>query len=76
MVSYTDCSYKQLKKIADKLGFKSFQGRKHCKIKNSDGVFITMIPRHSKINKETAKGIINDFSQKGNIPKKEIEKLL
>jgi hypothetical protein len=35
-----------------------------------------MIPRHSKIKKETAKGIINDFSQKGNIPKKEIEKLL
>lgn len=74
MVSYADCSYKQLKKAAEKLGFVNFEGKRHCKIKDKDDNFITIIPRHNKIKKETAKGIVSDFQKRGNASLEEIER--
>jgi len=40
-------------------------GRKHCKIKNIEGKFITMIPRHNCLSKDTVKGILKRFNEFG-----------
>ena len=71
-MAFTDCSYKYLKKKAQKLGFFVFESKKHCKIKDSSNNFITMIPRQNRLKRETAKGIVEAFSEKGKISKEEI----
>jgi hypothetical protein len=76
MESYTNCSYKKLRKVAQKLGFFVFEGKKHCKIKDENNKFITMIPRHNEIKRETAKGIVEDFIKKGKTPKEKIDKMI
>lgn len=64
-VKTADCSCDKLLTIAKKLGFVNAGGRKHCKIKSVDGQFITLIPRHSRLAKPTAKGILERFNQFG-----------
>ncbi len=64
-VKITDCSCDDLLKIAKKCGFVDAGGKKHCKIKSIDGQFITMIPRHKCLSKDTAKGILKRFNQFG-----------
>lgn len=76
MVSYANCSHKYLKKIAQKLGFFVFESKKHCKVKDKNNKFITMIPRQNKVKRETARGIIKDFIEKGEIPKEKIDKII
>ena len=61
----SDCSCNKLLTIAQKCGFVNVGGRKHCKIKSTDGQFITLIPRHNRLSKETAKGILERFNQFG-----------
>jgi len=60
-VKCTDCSYEKLLTIAGKCGFVNVSGKKHCKIENIDGQFVTMIPRNACINKFTVKGILKRF---------------
>ncbi len=75
-MAFTDCSYKYLKKKAQKLGFNVFEGKKHCKVKDSNDNFITMIPRQNRLKRETVKGIVEAFSEKGMISKEEINKII
>ena len=57
-VRVADCSYEILVRIARRCGFTIIEARKHCKIKTSDGRFVTTIPRHNRLKRETAKGIV------------------
>lgn len=58
-VKIADCSYDTLARLAVQCGFEIVEGRKHCKVKNAEGRFITTIPRHNRLKRETARGIIN-----------------
>ena len=51
--------------IAKKCGFIVKEGRKHCKVETSDGKFITMIPRHNPVKRETAKSVVASMNQCG-----------
>jgi len=60
-VKTVDCSCDDLLKIARKCGFTDGGGKKHYKIETFDGKFITTIPRHNCLDKDTAKGILKRF---------------
>ncbi|MFH1822509.1 MAG: hypothetical protein ABH830_02295 [Patescibacteria group bacterium] len=64
-VKITDCSGEKLLAIALKCGFVDGKGKKHYKVKNKAGQFITTIPRGKKIKKETARGIIKRLNEFG-----------
>jgi len=64
-ISLTDCNCKELINLCEKCGFIVFHGRQHEKIKDKNGKFITTIPRHSKIKRETARGIIKQLKNSG-----------
>ena len=55
----------ELLKVATKCGFFIFRGGKHDKVKTSNGEFITTIPRHNHIKRETAKAIIEKMIEFG-----------
>ena len=57
-VNPANTSHDELRKIAKNSGFIFFEGGRHTKVKAKNGDFITEIPRHSPLNKWTAKGII------------------
>lgn len=59
------CSWERLSRLAIKCGFFIFEGKKHTKVKNQKEEFITTIPRHSRLKKETAKGIIKALIRAG-----------
>lgn len=58
-VKTADCSYGMLVRLALQCGFEIVEGRKHCKVKTAEEKFITTIPRHNRLKRETARGIIN-----------------
>ena len=62
-VKISDHSYGELIKIARRCGFEIKQGKKHCKIVTKDDIFVTMVPRHNTIKRETAKGIAKRFKE-------------
>ncbi|MDP2741748.1 MAG: hypothetical protein Q8O66_03640 [bacterium] len=64
-VKTTDCSCDDLLRVAKKCGFINAGGKKHCKIKSIDDQFITMIPRHKCLSKDTVRGILKRFNQFG-----------
>ncbi len=64
-VNIGSVSYEELKKIAEKSGFAVFQGAKHAKVKSATGGFVTLIPRHTKINSITAKRIVEAMNACG-----------
>ena len=67
-VKVADCSQEKLIRIAIRCGFKVVGGKKHCKIKTQNGdEFITEIPRKSRIKRETARGIVEDFNRFGGL---------
>jgi hypothetical protein len=57
-IKTTDCSCKDLIRTAERCGFLVQQGKKHVKVKTAEGKFVTMIPRHSLIKRETAKKVL------------------
>ncbi|MFA5755351.1 MAG: type II toxin-antitoxin system HicA family toxin [Candidatus Paceibacterota bacterium] len=61
----TDCSCKDILSIANKSGFLVQEGAKHSKIKNEEGNTITIVPRHNKLDRGTAKGILNRLKEFG-----------
>ena len=66
-VKIADCSYEQLTRVAKRCGFVIKEARKHCKVKTSTDKFITTIPRHQRLKRETARGIaekLNEFGGK------------
>ena len=64
-IKVTDCSYDILMRIATQCGFNIIEGRKHCKVKTAEGRFITTIPRHNRLKRETAKGIVEALNSSG-----------
>lgn len=60
-ISPAGCSWKQFVNLAGKCGFIIFEGGSHTKIKTTLGRFITTIPRHNVIDKDTAKGILKKY---------------
>lgn len=64
-VNTKDVGCEDLLIIAKRLGFKVKQGRKHCKIETSEGKFVTEIPRHNPVKRETARGILEAMSEFG-----------
>lgn len=64
-IKTTDCSYDMLVRAAKRYGFVIVGGRKHCKVKTADGRFVTLIPRHSRLKRETARGIVVAFNAFG-----------
>jgi hypothetical protein len=52
-------------KIAKKCGFEFFEGKKHTKIKTKSGEFVTEVPRHTVLDKHTAKGIVEAMISHG-----------
>ena len=64
-VKIADCSYEEMVRIAQRCGFIIFEGRKHCKVKDHDGKFITTIPRHSRLKRETTRGIAEALNAAG-----------
>ena len=57
-VNTKDASCDELKRIARKCGFVVKESKKHCKVETADGRFVTTIPRHNPLKRETAKGIV------------------
>lgn len=57
-VNTKDATYDELVNLAKKSGFTIFHGKRHDKVKTADGKTVTTIPRHNKIKRETAKGIV------------------
>jgi hypothetical protein len=64
-VKIADCSCDTLVRIALQCGFSIIEGRKHCKIKTTEGRFVTTIPRHNRLKRETARGIVEALNSFG-----------
>jgi hypothetical protein len=64
-ISFTDYSNKKLKRIAIKCGFFIYEGKKHTKVKDSQGNLITIIPRGSRLKREIIRSILEAFREAG-----------
>jgi len=64
-VNTADASYKQLKRVAEKCGFRTVQRRRHCRVETQQGEWITDIPRHNRVKRPTAKGIVGRYKEFG-----------
>jgi len=60
-----NCSNSDIIKTCIKCGFSIHNGGKHDKIKTRDGKFITVVPRHNQIKRETARGIFTALQEAG-----------
>lgn len=65
-MSITDYSWKKLVNLAHKYGFLTVEGKKHTKVKDKSGRFITTIPRHNLLKREVIKSILQSFRQAKN----------
>jgi len=64
-ISASDCSSDELIRTAKKCGFVVKSGKKHYKVEDMNGRFVTTIPRHSRLKRELVKGVIEKFNQFG-----------
>lgn len=64
-VRVAGCSYKRLVALAKRCGFIIVEGGKHSKVKRQSGEFVTIIPRHNRLKRETVRGIIKRFNEFG-----------
>lgn len=46
-------------------GFLVEEGKKHCKVKTMEGVFLTTIPRHVRLKRELVRGVVKVLNQHG-----------
>jgi hypothetical protein len=60
-----DCSCSELIKLAQKCGFTVVEGGRHCKVKTFQGILITTIPRHNRVDRFTAKEVVESFNRFG-----------
>ena len=59
------CSQEKLERLATKCGFLVGGGKRHIKVKDKNGNYITGIPRHAKIKRTTTEGIIKVLIKNG-----------
>ena len=64
-INASDCSYNELIRTAKKCGLVVKSGKKHYKVEDMNGQFVTTIPRHSRLKRELVKGIVEKFNQFG-----------
>lgn len=64
-INASDCSSDELIRTAKKCGLVVKSGKKHYKVEDTDGQFVTTIPRHSRLKRELVKGIVEKFNQFG-----------
>jgi len=64
-ISASDCSSDELIRTAKKCGLIIKSGRKHYKVEDESGKFITTIPRHSRLKRELVKGVVEKINQFG-----------
>ena len=64
-INASDCSSDELIRTAKKCGLVIKSGKKHFKVEDINGQFVTTIPRHSRLKRELVKGIIERFNQFG-----------
>ena len=62
VVKTTNCSCRD---ILNKNGFLVCEGSKHSKIKDSMDKTITIVPRHNKLDRGTARGILKRLKDFG-----------
>ena len=60
-VNTKDATHNELVRLARKCGFIVISGSRHDIVKTINDKFITLIPRHNKIKRELAKGIVEAF---------------
>ena len=65
VVKTADCSHDTLERIARKCSFVLVAGKRHTKVKNREGIFITTIPRKNRLKRETARGVVKAFIEFG-----------
>ena len=65
VVKTTNCSCRDILNIAKKNGFLIIEGSKHSKVKDSMDKTITIVPRHNKLDRGTAKGILKRLKDFG-----------
>lgn len=64
-VNPSDKSWKDLCNIAQKSGYFLYEGGSHTKVKTLKGKFITIIPRHNRIDKNLTRDILKDMKGAG-----------
>lgn len=64
-INPNDKSWKDLCNIAQKQGFYLYEGGNHTKVKTLKGEFVTIVPRHNRIDKNLAKNILKDMKRSG-----------
>ena len=64
-VKVADCSADRLCRIASQAGFSVVEGKKHCKIVTLGGQFVTTVPRHPRLKRETVRGVIKALNAFG-----------
>lgn len=65
VIKASDCSDNTLVKAAKKCGLLVLSKGKHYKVQTGTGIFVTTIPRHSRLKRELVKGVVeklNEFS--------------
>ena len=62
-VNSADCSSNRLVIIARRCGFIVKGGAKHYKVKTKNGEFVTIIPRHNRLKRETVRGVVKTLNQ-------------
>jgi len=64
-INASDCSSDELIRTAKKCGLVVKSGKKHYKVEDISGRFVTTIPRHSRLKRELVKGVVEKFNQFG-----------
>ena len=65
IIKASDCSDGILVKTAEKCGFVISSKGKHYKVQTSTGVFVTTIPRHSRLKRELVRGVVEKLNEFG-----------
>ena len=61
-VNTSNASYEELRRTAERCGFYISQRKRHCRVETKERRWVTNIPRHNKVKKPTAKGIVDRFN--------------
>ena len=64
-INASDCSSDELIRTAKKCGLVVKSGKKHYKVEDINGGFVTTIPRHSRLKRELVKGVVEQFNRFG-----------
>jgi hypothetical protein len=55
--------YNDLRRLADRMGYDLKEGGNHATVLDSDHHVVTQIPRHTNVNRNTARGIMRKLAE-------------